>query len=523
MATESQGQAHFVKSSSDFLEVNEREDTMKTTLNTLLIVSLMIALPVFASDPILTSLEGGRMEFDLSAASNLLAGPGISSVSTSGAALTRSDPFAVFSNPASWQIVREGVAIGVSLQPHLSVNTLPSMAQSSLDENVDGVLSGFSNSENVDYPELAGTVARKSNPLSSFAVIVPWNEWRFGVGYTRPISADMSITHDGLSQTINQSGDIASESLDMAIETVVDMNMNLTTNRYLLGASREFDKWSVGMSLSRTSLSLAVNGGYQVSGDVEYGAEVHSFNDPTDSWHNSFRGQANGTYEGSIYTVQTGMNYRLGKDVETDWTVAANMTLNFGRTMSGSMDVVIDEYLPFELSPADGVETFDIARIPDSVEITRTQENRYYPGSELTIETPHVFSVGIAKPNGLRPNLNLTAYAGNIAYSIDVKEKRVEDAEYTTNTYSRGITPLGAAYLGISPGSFFIGAGATVVKDMVEGYNGANGQELSGGATFVIPRIDLGMIIPLSSHLRAEMLMVALPEDAMRIGFIYEF
>ncbi len=497
---------------------------MKTTFTMLLIVTLTFSSSVFANnDPVLTSLEGGRLELNLSAASKLLAGSGVASVSTSGVVATRSDPFAVFSNPASWQIVRDGATVGISIQPHLSINTLPNAAHSSLDSHVDGVLSGFSQSEDVQKPELAGSMARSSTIVSGFSVIVPWNEWRFGLGYTKPVQADLTISHDGLSQQITQAGDTPDESLAMSIEAIANANLNMNSNRWLVGAARTIDKWSVGLSLSRTDVSVSVSGGYEVNGGVEFGGENHSFNDSADPWHNSFAGNASGSYEGSIYTMQSGLNYQLGNDRETAWTVGANVSLNFGQTLTGGMSVSIDEYLPLELSPIDGTDAFDIARLSDPVELTRTYEKTYDFGNELTLETPHVFSVGIAKPNGLRPNLNLTAYAGNLAYHAQVTESHVEDEETTTGTYARGIDPLGSVYLGISPGAFFLGGGATWVKDMAEGYNGANGEELSGGSTVMIPRIDLGMILPLSAHLRAELLMVALPEDAVRIGVIYEF
>ncbi len=497
---------------------------MKTNLRTFTLIITLITLFVSsasADDAILNNFVGGRMEMNLSAASQLLSGPGISSATTASVTATRSDPFAVFSNPSSWMIVRDGAAVGVSIQPRLAINSVPGGIQNSVNESVDQAISGYSQSNSVDYPELAGSLGRTTNPLASVAVIVPVKDWRFGAGYSKPFSLDLSAVHDGFTQSVTQASDNPAESISLDLASQMDMSMNAESHRFLLGAAREYGRWSFGLSASRTSLELNVNGGYTVDGDVSVGGDSYSFNSGADSWHNDFGGAINGSYKGAFYNSQLGATLQLGSNPETAWTLAASASINIGGNLKGSMEATIDEYLPLSLN--DNEASFDIDRVDDINQVTRTYENTYYMGDELTVELPSSFSIGIGKPNGLRPNLTLTAYTGNLAYSLDVTEKRVQDTEYSTNTYVRGITPKASAYLGFSPGVFFLGAGMTYAEDLVAGYTDDGGAELSGGTEVYIPRFDLGMILPLSNHLRAEVMFVGLPEDALRMGLIWEF
>lgn len=476
-------------------------------------------------DPELRYFYGGKLTIDASFASQMISGSGINGVVTSSAASSRPDPFVVFGNPANMRHIQDKVAFGITFQPRLSMD-MPTGLQDAVDESMDTFTEEFyrPDPDAIVYPEAGGTVGRSPSALSSFGMAIPAGKWRVGLGYTRPFYLDADINLGGFSQRIDQPEDDPAEEISFAIQTRMGLSILARADRWNVGVSREVGRWSFGFSLARTYMEIDFNGGYSVDGIMTRGTQQYAFNDPSDPWYNEFAGHMVGGYTGTMYTYRIGAVHLLGGREETSWRVGLDVAINSGNTLYGGLNMAVDEFLAMELEPEEGEDSFDVNRIEDVTEITRTYNNQYFASDEMTFEVPSHFALSFAKPGGWRPNLTFKYFfGGDFGYSLDVTEKRVTDEEYATNTYARGLTPKYEFYLGVNPGWFFMGFGAMFVSDVAEGYVDGNGVDIVDENDTVLPRFDLGVSFQLSEHLRYEMLLAGLPEDALRMGVVYEF
>lgn len=495
----------------------------------LLLLGSVPAVLAQNEDPILTYFIGGRMNLDVAFGSQLASGAGVSGVATTAAASSRPDPFVVFSNPANLRHMGDGASFGITLQPRFTMG-LPSATQDGVDEAVDEFTGDFSEPPPPDvqvfsYPQFGGDISRSANALTNLAITFPAGKWRFGFGYTRPFFLDLNMSLGGFSQRIDDPDEEdPSNSIAFAIQTRMNMQLDARADRWAFAIGREAGRWGFGFSVARTYTSIGVNGGYNIDGVMTRGKKQYAFNDTKVPWYNRFHGEIGGGYAGSMYTYRFGTVYVAGGNEERGWRFGFDLALNSSNMLYGGMEIAIDEFTPLNLSPEEDEESFDADLIEDVSEITRTKENRYYVADDLELNVPSSFTFSIAKPSGWRPNLSFTTYfGGELGYRVDVREKSVNATEYAVNTYARGVKPSFATYLGINPGIFFLGGGAIFVEDVVEGYKDDNGVPIKGGTSMPIPRLDLGLAFNLSSHIRYEMLIAGLPEDALRIGLVYDF
>ena len=492
-----------------------------------LLLVLVMSFQAFAAsdDPILTYFDGGRMNMNVELNSMMVSGSGGSGVLSGAAAPNTSDPFSLFRGPAGMRYVRNDASVGLTFQPQLLIkfDNLPFDVQSSVDEAVDDFTENFQQTDDFIYPDFGGSVARSSNALSSFGMVIPADKWRFGFGYSKPFHLKLDLLLGGLRQRIDTVEDNPEEQIAFAIQTRISNRLEFDTDRWVAAVSRDFGKnFTVGASFARTILEMAWLGGYNVDGIMTRGTQQYTFNNDTDPWYNELHSEADGGYSGFLYTYHLGFIYSSSRD--DGWRVGVDLAYNIKPTLEGSLFLLVDEFPALKLETEDDEDPFDANRIDDVTEITRTYPNQYLTSNELIINVPSSVTMTISKGSGIRPNFTFSYYFGGaLSYQLEMQEKRVDETDYATNVYGRGITPEWQAYLGIHPGGFFMGLGAISGKDYISGYVDGGGDDIPGDNALIIPRFDMGFSFPIKGGLSGEVLLTGLPEDVFRVALIYDF
>ncbi|MCB2197865.1 hypothetical protein KQI63_00565 [bacterium] len=479
-----------------------------------------------AEDPVLTYFDGGRMNMAIELNSMLVSGAGGSSILSGPAAPNQADPFSLFRGPAGMRYIRGDAKVGFTFQPQLLLpfSSLPGGgAQTAVDEAVDGFTENFNKTDNFEYPEFGGSFSRSVNSFSSFGMVLPAGKWRVGFGYAKPFHLKLDLLLGGFRQRIDTVEDNPDEQIGFAIQTKISNRMEMDSDKWVLALSRDLGShFSLGASASRTIIEFGWLGGYNVDGIMTRGTQQYTFNNPLDPWYNNLHSEANGGYTGFLYTYHIGAIFSSSRD--DGWRIGADLALNTQTILRGSMFLLVDEFPPLKLQTEDDEEPFDANRIADVTEITRTYPNRYLTAGEMNLSVPSSVALTISKGGGARPNFTYIHYFGGaFAYELDVSEKRIDQGEYSTRTYSRGVLPEWQAYLAIHPGRFFLGLGAISAKDVVEGYVDGNGEPIPGDNALLIPRFDMGFSFPIKGGLSGELLVTGLPEDVFRVALLYDF
>ncbi len=478
-----------------------------------------------STDPILTYFDGGRMNLNLELNSMLVGGPGVTSVAVGAAAPVQADPYAVFRNPAGLRFVRQDVIIGVTLHPEVSVrfSSIPFDVQQGVNDAVDGFTKGFQTTDAYTYPVFDGTVARSANSLNAFAVAIPTGGWRIGFGYDRPLHLKMDLLHAGFRQRIDTVESNPADAVAFAIQTRINNLLEIDADRWVVAVSRDLFRWfTFGASAARTLVALDLSAGYNIDGIMTRGGQQWAFNNTGDPWYNALHSRAVGSYTGSWWTMRAG--FTISGESEKSWRFGAEAVLHQRPELRGGMSIVVDEFPALKLNAGEGEDPFDVNRIADVTEITRTYPNTYYTGKRMTLHVPDAVTATLAAGGGLRPSLSGTYYLrGSFGYDLEVREKSVRDSSYATHLYGRGIVPQYEGYFGVAPGAFFFGVGGILGEDYVHGYVDGNGNPIPGGNLVIIPRLDMGFTLRISSNLRYEIMLAGLPEDVLRMGINYEF
>lgn len=491
---------------------------------------LLLTLPATAisqdnTDPILTYFNGGTMNLNAELTSMLVGGSGVTSIAVGGAAPVQADPYTVLRNPAGMRFVRRDVIFGFTVHPRLGIqfSSMPFDVASGVNEAVDGYAEAFQVTDDFSYPDFTGSVARSGDALSSFAMAIPAGAWRLGFGYARPFQMKLSLLQGGLRQRIDTVEEDPNEVVGLAIQTRIGTRMEIASHSWTAALSFDPLPWlTMGVSGSRTNALFDLVGGYNVDGIMTRAGQQWAFNSDLDPWYNTLSSDATGGYSGTWWTWRAG--FTISGQSQKSWRLGADIALHGESVLHGGMHLLVDEFPALKLSVSGDEDPFDVNRIDDVTEITRTYPNEYLTGDELRLYIPDAVTVTIAAGGGLRPSLTGVYYLGDgFGYDLEVSEKGINDTSYTARTYGRGLIPQYQGYLGIAPGGFFMGVGAILCEDYVHGYVDGNGLPIPDGNQIIIPRFDIGFSFHITSNLRYELLIAALPEDIFRMGVMYEF
>lgn len=500
---------------------------MERLLKWFIVVGLVFASVAVAADddPILHFFHGGTMDLDFELNSQLLAGPGVASGVVGGVAPAIADPFSALRNPAGMRYIRQNARFGIVFHPKAgaSFGQFPFDTQTAINDAIDEFVAEFQTTDDFGYPEFGGSVVRTPSALSAFAITMPMSEWRFGFGYDRPFHFKFDMRHAGLRQRMDTVEDDPDEAVSFAMQARLNARVSADADRWALSVARNIGKnTTVGYSLVRYLVAIDINAGYNVDGLMTRGTQQYAFNNPIDPWYNNLHSEMVGGYEGSFWSHRLG--FVFGSEDDSGWRLGGELVLNKEASLDGNLRLIIDEFPALKLDAEAGEDPFDVNRIEDVTEITRTYPNEYRPADELDLYIPSYWSVALSKGSGTRPNLSFKKYfSGKFGFDLAMQEKSVSDEEYHDAVYGRGIEPMYAGYAGIHPGWFIFGVGATVGKDFLSGYKDDGGNLIKAGKQIIIPRFDMGLSFAINSHLRYELMITGLPEDVLRMGVMYEF
>ncbi len=496
----------------------------RATLRVIIVIAVLLCMfsTLQAQDSVLRYFYGGAMNLDIAQGSQILTGPGISSVVSGGIAPSNPDAFQVFRNPAGMRYIYQRPEFGYTFKLPLSIKW-PEMIQTEMDTQVYSVLAGYNRTGPLITPTVQGGVGYISNALSSFAYVHPVYPWQFGLGYARLYQLNMDLVFAGISQRIDSVDPDPTREIQFIANIAVRNRLQFSADEWVFAASRDLgDSFTLGFSASRTYFDFKMEGGYNVDAMMTRVGQIYAFGDDSDPWYNELGGIARGDYTGSSYALKLGMQYVPGW--EDSWRIGAELKVATKASMDGEFLIQTDAFPLINLSPNEGEERFDVTRIADITQMTETYPNRSYPSSTMYFHVPSSFSVGISRAKGIRPSLSFSYYMGDLGYELDIREKGYADTEYSTNTYSIGFDPNFQAYLGINPGRFFLGVGVVHGRVYSTGHkNPDNKKPIIEDQTVLIPRFDMGFSFMLMNNLEFEILLDGLPEDMLRMGLTYVF
>ncbi len=477
-----------------------------------------------AQDSALRYFQGGNMELDVSISSRLLTGPGTAAVVGGGTAPAIDDPFAVFRNPAGLRYLYDRPRAGFTLHPSVGIkfSSLPIDVQSTINRKMDNATRNFLRTGPFEYPQFGGTLTQQATSLDALTLTFPQGSWQFGVGFHRPFYYRVNFLFSGLHERIDTIEEDPSDAVAFAIQSKSNSTIAISADTWVLAAARDVgDAWSAGVSLARTYVHFESRSGYRVDGVMVSQGQQYAFNDDSDPWYNKLNGEMTGGYSGSFYTLRLGTQYVPYE--ENGWRFGAELKLSTNATLAGDLRMVVDEFPALILQAEEGEDNFDVNRIEEVSELTRTYPNRYLTPETVALKVPSSISVGVARGMGIRPKLDLTLYLGSLEYEMEIGEKRVFDEAYAFNLYGKGVRPVYQAYLGISPGWFFLGVGVISLRDINQGHKDGSGHVIADGKQILVPRLDMGFRGRLVDTLSYELLVDGLPEDVLRLGLTYEF
>lgn len=477
---------------------------------------------VDAQDNVLRYYYGGELKFTSNILSQMGTGPGLSSVATGGVAPSAADAFQVFRNPAGLRYLYKTSHFGFTFKPPISIE-LPEDFQTEVNNQINSVTEDFQRAGPFEYPDVTGTVGQLGTSFSSFAFTYPIEKWQFGLGYARLFQLDMDLLLNGLSERIDTIEDDPAEEVLFMVTNSTHNRIRFSADSWVLAGARDIgENTSVGASFSRTYIDFAMDSGYRVDGLMTSGGNVSAFNDDSDPWYNDLQGVAQGGYDGSSYALRLGGQYVPGW--EDTWRFGLDVKLATKASMDGDLTLRVDEFPALKLDPGPGEENFDVNRIEDVSELTRTYPNYYLASSTMYVYVPSTVSLGVSYARGWKPSYSFTLYMGKLGYELDIQEKRVFETEYTTRTYAIGFEPVYQTYFSINPGRFFMGFGFTSGTIYSEGHkNPDDGSPLLDTQDIILPRFDLGFTIGIMQGMDLEILVDGLPEDVFRMGLTYEF
>ncbi|MBZ0263187.1 hypothetical protein K8I28_00845, partial [bacterium] len=351
------------------------------------IMLFLIAAPYgWAQDNLLHRFEGGQMDLSFFSHSQLLTGPGVSSVVVGGTAPAIDDPFTVFRNPAGMRYMQDKPYVGFTFKPTIGVQW-PDQVQDQVNETMDTSIESFERTGVFEYPEISGGAYQRGSILSSVAMTFPKFPWQFGFGYSRPYYFNLDFIYGGLTEHIEAaSGNPDDPSVQTIMQVKMDIDLMVKSDLWTVAVARDIGPmFTGGLSISRNYMSIESNSGMLVNGSMIFSGRMYSFNDNSDPWYNNLGGTAAGRYDGGS------MIYRLGGQfvpfAEDGWRFGADLKIQPDAVLEGNMILHIDEFPALKIQTKEGEDNFDTDRIEDVSELTKTYPNSYLPSNEMKIYT----------------------------------------------------------------------------------------------------------------------------------------
>ncbi len=492
-----------------------------------LIILILVNSKVFGYDSRMELFEGGNIAGVISLRSSLLSGAGIVGASSGFTAPLKVEPFVVFGNPAALGLFKER-AFALSSSPELGINITNFYDPSgTVQQGIDNATQNFEMATRKIYPEVTGEMLRNGAILTGFAGVFSLEEtdedWiegklprlidKFAFGYQQPLNLGYKFIYSGLRTRIRTIEENPEDAILMMTSINMNLDLALSAHSWTIGCAKKVGDFWVGASLLRTDAILKVSAHQQTDGIMSKAGNESAFNDYRDPWTNEYFGSATGAFDGASWALRLGTLYRSGEKL----LLGADLRLQSPINMEGEFDFQLYRFLPLRLNAQEGEEQFDINRIADASELTRTTPKEFTTSKEMKFYVPSQLSIAASYDNILKPSITLTKYFGELSYRYEMLE---DGAPFV---YKRGLKPNWAVRGGLDILLFNAGFGITEATDLNVGYKDASGQLIKAGNRITLPYLALTFDAAFTEKMTLGVLVVGLPEDFLRFTIQYSF
>jgi len=500
--------------------------------------------------------EGGAIDGTFGIRAAMLTGAGVQGALTGMTAPFSPESFVVFGNPAALgRINSNQLSIGISPEIEFDIYTLTD-PQETINEEVDNAFDegSFNRTGPFEHPVFSGTIARSGSAVTGLAACflldktkakwfgkIPRLLDRIAFGYYQPLYVDVKFTYSGLRMLI-QTVNIDNPTSELTFYSSIKMNADLllTADSWAVSGAKQLDKFWLGFGLTRADIGINLSAEQQTDGILSMAKGENAFGDPAAAWYseedksNEFSGSAFSRLDGASWGPRLGVTYQ-----PKEWVLfGADLRLQTKIELDGTLDMELHRFIALNLNAEEGEDKFDVTGKVRADELTRTYAKYFEIPSAINVEMPSSISLGASFDCAFHPSLSFTKYFGELAYSmtlIELTEYKPEYSEVTEFTrtvidYKRGFKPDWSALLGFDIGLFQMAVGGTMLIDVNEGYNDHNGnpippkeQDIIPGMPGVIPRLSIGFDSKLAENITIGVLVLGLPEDALRLNLKFDF
>jgi len=487
---------------------------LSLSIPALFIALSLLIVPVSKGEDVLETFNGGVQNFTLMQNSALLSGIGVYETAAGiGITTLRPSPAAVYWNPAGLAFLKSG---GVMFEAVPQISYSPDITET-LNEEVDAELATFDQSPTttIIYPDFTIEGGQESQAVSSLALAFPYYDFFFGFSYCKNYSLQMNLIGAGIENVLISEEQNASDNTTIFIRTDLNLLLNLVADEISFAAGRKItDYLGVGMTISRCSADLNINGILAPEGVFSQHGSEKSFNDPSAGWQNDFYSSMIGKFAGSAAGFKFGVAYHPKEWLSVNLLASIRQNL----VLDGNMEIVQYFYPALNLNPdeAAGEESFDIGKVSPA-QPTETNLADNVPGDELKIDLPSSVSLGVAYKG---VSLTLTGYSNQIGYSFDLARDGIPA------TYARGFKPKYGFLLGFDLKYVLLSFGAISGDEVINGYKDDNGVPELPTLDVILPRFNLGTGFQINEDWKMDILLFGVPDlfgSVLKVGATYTF
>lgn len=486
-----------------------------------------------AQDARIELFEGGNMKGELGFHSQLMTGAGTNGAIGGFIAPYSPDPFVIFGNPAALNRIK-GRKIVISSSPTIEfdLRTLvdPATAiQNPVDQSLEGIDPNWSGT----YPEMKGSLGRTGSLLNGFAINIPLSEdsrggWfdgsmpalvdQLAFGYYEPFEFRYTLIYSGLRMRMRTINHLPDGSVDpnpaKQILFYSSMSSNLdfriSSDSWNMSAAKQIGDLSLGLGFQRTGIRLGMNALVKNDGIMSMAGVESSFNNPNSPFDTRYFQSMDGSFSGSAWATRLGATYTSG-----DWILGGLVRLQNTMTMTGDLSMESHNFAALRLMAPAGTKRFDVNKIDDASELTKTTTKVIVPASDMTVNLPGEISIAATYTGFMKPTINFTKYLGELSFEFDQTEGGGQFH------YKRGYKPDMGASLGLNLSFIQLMVGVVRMQDVVAGYVHQDGTPFHPEKPILIPRFCLGFDAGLSDKLTLGVLVDGLPEDILRLTLMY--
>ncbi len=494
------------------------------TVATLISIILPNAL-LAQTDSDLELFEGGKIDLTMRFRSSLLLGPGLQGAFTGFTAPVNPDPFIVFGNPAA--LTRVGgnrVAIGFAPAIEAEITDVNDPVPTVVEET-DAALESFTRTGRVRYPEVSGRVGYASSPVKGLALVLQTDKSQetwfgsiprlfdyAGIGYYRPIYLEMSTVFTGMRLRMRTQEETPEDEILFYASMKMNIDAQISADSWAMTLARDIGSFGVGVGFTRTDIGINFTGQSRTDGIMSMGGNESAFNDPNDPWDNDYYTTSSGQLEGSCWGIRLGGTYNTVKadNPNKGFLFGVDLRLQTAAEMDGPLEFSVFNFKALNLNAEGDESKFDVNRIQDVSELTRTYETVMEVPNPVMVDVPGSFSFAMSWVGFPHPTLTYTKYFGELSYQVNLVEDGV------MSTYKRGFKPDWAALLGMNLGHFYLAGGMTQLAEVVEGYEDTSGIPIAPMESTIVPRLSVGFDWSIAENITFGTLVFGLPEDMIQ-------